>query len=152
MEDFVEICMNNKFTEIFLELFENKNISQRFLSNEIGINQSQISRILNGKIPKTNTAVKIADFFGCSLDYLIGISNTYQYKNQKAGFKSSNFYPEYQMLLKQNNTTHYALAKKHLVCETSLRLWKNGSLPSFETLCNIAIELGGSVDKMLGKA
>lgn len=140
-----------KFTENFVDLCEAKNLSQEELANAIGINQSQISRYFKGILPDTKTIVKICDYFNCSIDYLVGLSDEVNYKHNLPGFDKKAFYNEYQKLLTQNNMSHYKLAQKKVVCETSLRLWKRGTLPKFEVLCNIAYELGGSVDKMLGR-
>ena len=143
--------MNNKFTENFLELCESNGLNQTKLAEAIGVNQSQISRYLQGIIPNTETIVKICDFFGCSIDYIIGLNGELRYKHLSKGYNRNAFYKNYSKLLEQNNSTHYQLAKKKVVCETSLRLWKIGTLPKFEVICNIAYELGGSVDELLGR-
>ena len=140
-----------KFTENFIDLCETTNLNQSDLSKAIGINQSQISRYFTGTLPNTKTVVKICDYFNCSVDYIVGLSENTSYINLKRNFNESAFYPEYERLLTINNLTHYQLARKKVVCETSLRLWKKNVLPKFEVLCNIAEELGGSVDKLLGR-
>lgn len=143
--------MIKNFTEIFIELCEERNLNQTDLANEIGINQSQISRYKKGIIPNIKNIVKICDYFNCSIDYIIGLNNNKTYKNLNKGYSNKNFYKEYQKLLNLNKINHYQLSKRNIVCETSLRLWKKGTLPEFEVICNIAYELGGSVDKMLGR-
>ena len=143
--------MEKKFTENLIELCESKNLSQSELATKIGINQSQVSRYLKGVLPDLKTVVKICDFFECSIDYIVGLNEMQTYKNMKKGFNSQDFYNKYEKLLNQNNTTHYQLAKKHLVCETSLRLWKKGTLPKLEALYNIANELSSSIDELLGR-
>ena len=137
-----------KFTEIFIDLCEDKN--QIELSSEIGLNQSQISRYLKGIIPNTKSIVKICDYFNCSVDYIVGL-NDKTYKSLKSGYNSNVFYERYQKALKDNNTSHYKLSKQGIVCETSLRLWKKGMLPQFDVLFNIAISLGISIDYLIGR-
>jgi len=143
--------MDMKFTDNFIELYEQNNVNQLDFAEKLGINQSQISRYLKGVIPDIKNIVKICDYFNVSIDIVTGLVETKTYAQQKKGFTNLAFYNEYDKLLKQNNTTHYKLAQKHLVCETSLRLWKKGTLPKFEVLYNIAYELGGSIDKLLGR-
>ena len=138
-----------KFTEIFIDLCENK--SQLELSKEMGINQSQISRYFNGVIPNTKSIVKICDYFKCSIDYIVGLNDNKSYKASKSRYDNNLFYERYQNALHKNTTTHYQLAKKGIVCETSLRLWKTGMLPQFEVLFNIAISLNVSIDYLLGR-
>ncbi len=143
--------MKTKFFENFLDLCQDSGMNQTEIARTIGINQSQVSRYMKGVLPDTNTVVKICDYFQCSVDYMIGLSDQFNYSREKMGVYPDAFFPEYDRLLKQNNITHYQLAKRKIVCETSLRLWKKGTLPNFEVLCDMANELGGSVDKLLGK-
>ncbi len=60
-----------------LELRKEKHLSQEFLAKYVGSTRSAISFYENGqrKIP-TNIAVKLAEFFDVSTDYLLGNSNT----------------------------------------------------------------------------
>ena len=138
-----------KFTENFIELCEYDN--QKELADAIGINQSQISRYFQGIIPTTKSVVKICDYFNCSIDYIVGLNDDKLYKSLKKGFNAKLFYPRYEIALNTNKLTHYQLAKKGLVCETSLRLWKKGMLPQFETLYNIATCLNTSIDYLIGR-
>ena len=140
-----------KFTENFLDLCKETNLNQVQLANEIGINQSQISRYFNGVLPDIETVVKICDYFNCSIDFIVGLNDKFSYNKMKKSFNNLAFYNEYTKFLKQKSISHFKLSKKKIVCETSLRFWKKGKLPKFEVLCNIAFELGGSIDKMLGR-
>lgn len=66
---------NNTLGRRIASLRAEKQISQIQLADEIGVTQESISSVERGKTyPKTNTLIKIADLFGCSLDYLVGIS------------------------------------------------------------------------------
>jgi len=133
------------FTENFTDLFIKTGASKTEFANNVGLNY------LNGTIPITSNVVKICDYFNCSIDFITGLSNDFNYPNLKKGFNQSCFYPEYERLLKLNHTNHFQLSKLNIVTETSLSLWKKGSLPKFEVLIAIAYELGGSIDKMLGR-
>lgn len=63
-------------SERLLGLIENekaKGISQNKVAEKIKISQSQLTKYINGDIEiGLNSLVKIADYFNCSLDYLIG--------------------------------------------------------------------------------
>lgn len=141
--------MEIKFTENFIDLCEN--LSQKELADRIGINQSQISRYVKGVIPSTYSVVKICDYFGCSVDYLVGLNDDKTYKTLNAGFNAETFYERYNSALKKRKTSHYQLARQGVVCETSLRLWKKGMLPQFQALYNIAVFLGVSIDYLIGR-
>lgn len=52
-------------------------ISQRFLAEEIGLSQQSINKYENHDIePDIETLIKFADFFGTSVDYIIGHSSS----------------------------------------------------------------------------
>ena len=52
---------------------EQANLSQRQLAKEIGISQGNISRWESGEIlPNIDFCVKLADFYGITVDELIG--------------------------------------------------------------------------------
>lgn len=54
------------------QLIDRKNINQGVLSDKIGIERSNINRVLNGKTknPQRATLRKIADYFGCDINWL----------------------------------------------------------------------------------
>lgn len=60
------------FFDIFSNLLSSHNISQKDLAESIGIRQATISDWKkNGNLPSGETAIKIADYFNVSLDYLL---------------------------------------------------------------------------------
>lgn len=70
-----EISANNTIGRKIVLLRNQKKMSQVQLATKIGITQESISSIECGKsYPKTETLIKIAEIFECSLDYLVGIS------------------------------------------------------------------------------
>ena len=55
------------------KLIDNQNISAYKLSAKIEIPDSNLSRFLRGESePLLDNLIKIADYFGCSVDYLVG--------------------------------------------------------------------------------
>ena len=58
------------------KLRESKNITQIKLSIDLGVSQELISRYeLGSSFPQPNMLIKIAKYFGCSVDYLLGITD-----------------------------------------------------------------------------
>lgn len=50
-----------------------KNILQNEIANIIGTTRQQVSRLESGENePKIEYLVKLADYFGCTIDYLVG--------------------------------------------------------------------------------
>lgn len=55
------------------KLREERGLSQQNLAEKIGISQQSIYKYENKKAePDISTIIKLADFFGCTVDYLIG--------------------------------------------------------------------------------
>ena len=66
------------FKEILKNLMNERNINQRQLSNTANIPTTTISGWLNAnRLPDYNALIKLADFFGCTTDYLLGREDDY---------------------------------------------------------------------------
>ena len=74
------------------KLREAKNITQIKLSIDLGVSQELISRYeLGTSFPQPNMLIKLAQYFNCSVDYLLGITDisipvkylTFNYDNLK---------------------------------------------------------------------
>ena len=72
------LTMQKKFSErLAICLDENKESINEFVQN-INVTSAIIPHILAGSYsPNVMTLIKIADYFGCSIDYLLGRSNTF---------------------------------------------------------------------------
>lgn len=65
--------MLESFIDKVKTLTANKAVTQRELADAIGYTESAISKMLAGKtIPSINIVIALADFFGVSVDYLLG--------------------------------------------------------------------------------
>lgn len=60
------------FYDNFSFLCSQKNVSPSAVMKAIGLNKSSASYWKKGKIPSSDTLQKLADYFGVSLDYLVG--------------------------------------------------------------------------------
>lgn len=58
------------------QLREEQNLNQIELSKKLNISNTTLSQYETGqRVPSDDIKIKMADFFDCSLDYLIGYSN-----------------------------------------------------------------------------
>ena len=58
------------------KLRESKHITQLTLSIDLGVSQELISRYeLGSSFPQPNMLIKIAQYFNCSVDYLLGVTD-----------------------------------------------------------------------------
>lgn len=63
------------FWERFYSLCLNKQIKPNPLAKKLGISSGIITKWKDGGIPNGETLIKIADYFNCSVDYLLGRTN-----------------------------------------------------------------------------
>lgn len=65
------------FFNTFLALCEKKNISPTRVALDIGLSKAAVTRWKQTEsTPKGDVLCKLADYFGCSVDYLLGRENT----------------------------------------------------------------------------
>lgn len=71
------INMINKFSERLLDLRKLKGLSQTELAKNIGVvTQSAIAKWEAGdRTPSLECLIALAEFFGCSIDYLVGLED-----------------------------------------------------------------------------
>lgn len=61
------------FSEKFIELLQKHETSTYKLTKETGLSNGMISDWKNGKrLPSAENLIKVADYFGVSIDYLLG--------------------------------------------------------------------------------
>jgi len=140
----------DKFADILKDLKDDKELSLRQLAEKSKVSAIQYSKYLRGSYPSIDVAVRIANFFECTLDYLFGISdNNKKFKQPK--YDISKFVPRYLNLLKEHGITHWKFAKSINMSESCLRHWQYGDKPKIETLILIATNLSCSIDYLIGR-
>lgn len=60
------------FFDTFSALCTGKGISTYRACTDIGLNRSAVAKWKNGSVPNGATAAKLADYFGVTVDYLLG--------------------------------------------------------------------------------
>jgi len=61
------------FTNRFREIVQNRSITAYRVAKDTGISQGLMAEYNRGeKIPTVQNLIKIADYFDCSVDYLLG--------------------------------------------------------------------------------
>lgn len=68
--------MNHSFAEVLKELREEKRLTHRDLAKVLNTSNGMISKWEHGlHQPTASSLVQLADYFGITVDYLLGISN-----------------------------------------------------------------------------
>ena len=65
------------FLDRFKELCSKKGVSAYRACTDIGLNRSSVAKWKNGSIPNGSTLNRLADYFGVSVDYLLGNERTH---------------------------------------------------------------------------
>ncbi len=140
----------SKLPKRLKELMEEAEISTPALAQKINLDHSEISKFLRGdRLPSTTTLVTLADYFNCTTDYLIGLSDDLDERTFK---QRPPFNEQLSFLLKYFNISKYRLEKETKLAEEVVNRWHKGKYePNIESLIRIANALNCSVDFVLGR-
>ena len=68
--------MENKFKDVLRALRGERCVGQELLAKEVGVSKGIVSMWENGlREPNMDSLIKLADYFGVSIDYLVGRTN-----------------------------------------------------------------------------
>lgn len=140
----------SNFVERLSELMFDAKLSAQELSKKIGCADGTIYRYLrDSRLPTLDITIKLADFFKCSTDFLLGLEN----ENYSEIYeKAPPFKERFPILLKQCNISQYQLEKQTKIAHSAMVYWKNGSRqPTIESIIRIAKVLDRTVDFVLGR-
>ena len=141
----------SKFPLRLKELMDEREINAPTLARETGTDRTNITRYLNGeRTPRFKTLVNIAEYFNCSADYLLGLSD---YSYDGAVFLPvPPFGERLKYVIKFCNFTQYRLQREKHFAGSVLYGWLSGKkLPSAENLAQLAKALDCSVDFLIGR-
>ena len=143
---------NMEFMTRFKELLEFDDISANNLCKTLKINHTSIYLYLKGSYPSVQNAVKMANHFNCSLNYLLGLSDNANDCSFCQTYDISLFLSRYNKLLESKHTTHYYVQQALNFGNSAYQKWKLGKEPKIETLIKIARHFGCSVDYLIGRS
>lgn len=140
----------SEFVDCIQDYIERENITIKEFSKRINLAERAVAAWINLKyFPLPDSAIKVADFLNCSLDYLFGLSNHSEFIRAE---KEVNFLDRFEDLCKKKNVTHYQIAKVCKFGESMISKWKKGKFPKCETLIVIAKYFECSIDYLIGRA
>lgn len=131
-------------------MFE-KNFNSTVLSKTVGITQSTICSYLRGEsLPYYDKLIILADYFGCSTDFLLGLEN----ENYTQKFiKCPPFSERIKVVVKESGKSQYRIIKDCNIPSSTFDYWKKGkTTPSSVSLIKLANYLGRTVDYILGRS
>lgn len=131
------------------ELLELRGMSMREFSNAVKINRRTIYRWFETRSPKPASLIKIADYFNCSIDYLLGRSDNI---NFFPSIKRTNFLSRYKILRDKSGFNDYKISSLCQMSSGTISNWKEDTLPEFEVLIKLCEIFDCSVDYLVGRS
>lgn len=139
----------NQFQERLLELMNEFQLNRLQLSKLIGITSTTINGYFNnGYYPQIDIAIKLSNFFNCSLNYLFGLSDERDCNDTN----KNTFIENFHNLIKENNQSIAKTLADLKMSEYNYYRWKKGMFPKTSNLLEIAKYFDVSVDYLIGRS
>ena len=140
----------SEFAERLNYLMFERGLNRKQLAGQLGINAACVTHYLHAKrVPTVANLVKIADFFNCSADYLLGREEM----NPDLKFKPCPPFGERIEFLKQTfGCSSYSIYHATDISQSCYYDWKSGRRqPSLDNIIKLANHFDCRVDFILGR-
>ncbi len=140
----------SKFSDILDSLMFERELNVTRLAEEIGVGATTIRRYLHAQCtPTVENLIKLADFFQCTTDFLLGREN----ENYYSEFKPCPPFSEQLKVLKEHfNCPWWSFYKTAHVSSSRFYEWKNGKrTPTLDCVIMLADDFGCTVDFIIGR-
>ena len=143
--------MDLSFSERLSELIFESGQTVRELSSKIGVGKTPLYEYLSGvKMPSLANLIKIADYFQCSTDFILGLESE---NNERIFKKCKPFSVQFQESLTALGVSRYKLEKLTGIAESALYYWAKGQkTPSVESLTLVCKKLDCRFDFFIGRS
>ena len=139
----------SNFGERLSELIYEQNMDKKTFANTVGIDATCISHYILGKhAPTVEHLIKLADYFNCSTDFLLGRED----ELHKLTFKKCPPFSEQLLFLKQTfNCKPNEIYDDTELAKTSYYNWLSGKQPTLDNIIRLANLFDCRVDFVLGR-
>ncbi|MGN1201324.1 MAG: helix-turn-helix domain-containing protein [Candidatus Caccovivens sp.] len=138
-----------RFAEVLNDLMIDKDITIKELAELTKINLSTLYKYFkHDTIPDLERAIILSDFFNCSINFLLGLSDKKEIKIEITG---KSFVENYKYLLKEFKTNNYNVCKELNIDWNSIYKWNKGKTPKMKILIEFAKYFGTSVEFLVGR-
>ena len=136
------------FVDNLKELMFDNNMSVKDFCEKLDINLSHFYSYLKKEtIPCFSTIVKIADYFCCSIDYLLGLAP--YLVDDKLNYTPP-FNVAFAQILKEQNKSRYQVNKETKIANSALDYWYHGKrVPTLDSVIGLAKYFDCTIDKLL---
>ncbi len=140
-----ELKIGTRITELLTE----KNISNKTFAQAIGVNVSTVGRWKrNAKYMRLSQILKVANYFHCSLDFLVGRSETVIDFQPK---ECPPFYEHLRVLIEKKGISRNRINQETRIKSSHFVDWKNGADPHIFSLIELADYLEITLDVLIGR-
>lgn len=137
-----------EFVERLNELLVENNLSRLQLANKINVSSTTINGYFNkGYLPEISIAIKLGNFFNCSLDYLFGRTDLIKNTDKN----NNTFIENFDTLLREKQLSIAKAMKELKMSEFNYYRWKSGQFPKTVNLIDIANYFDVTIDFLIGK-
>lgn len=148
---FVYNILMKTFSVILKELMTEHSVDAKTLADVLGLSDSSIiyKWIKDEKGLLLPTAVKIADYFHCLLDYLFGRSEDYGKDNYN---DCPPFDLQFRKVLDEQKVSQYKLLQDKVISGGNIDSWLNRKqTPHIESIIKLANYLNVTMDYLVGR-
>lgn len=143
----MRVLIMNEFQERLQELLDENNLSRLQLAKSLNISSTTINGYFNnGYYPNIEIAIKMANYFNCSLDFLFGLSDINDFSNRN----NRSFYKNLNNLIKTSRVSIAKTMKNLKMSEYSYYRWREGLVPKTINLIDLAKYFDVSIEYLLG--
>ncbi len=147
-EKFMEYLSN--FPERLRELmFDRGEMKSEELGAAIGVHGTNVRAWLNGtSLITLENAIKLANFFLCSLDYLSGRK---EQDEEVLPRPLPPFYENLRKVMAEKQVTRYRIVRDTDIRDLYFTKWRKGAKPDLITVIKLADRLEVSLDYLVGR-
>jgi len=139
----------SSFRESLAELMSEKDLTHISLGDKIGVANPTVHGWKAGKHSiSLSNALKLADYFNCSLEFLMGKTEVRLSYTPK---KCPPFYERLKAVMAENKISWYRIVKDMAISNGNITKWKKGADPFVDTLLNLAAYFDCMLDYLVGR-
>lgn len=133
------------FKKNFKYLCDEKGIKDlKELAEKANVNLSTLYSLLeDGNLPTYEIAISLCNYFDCSLDFLLGLTDVVEKSGE---YVARDFVKNYEKILKEKRTNNYRVCREIGIDKDRIYDWRKGSYPYLDTLKKLADYFGVPLD------
>ncbi len=145
----METSAMSHFLANLRDLMEERGLRFEQLGEAVGINPRTIRRWYENRRPKAESVIRISEYFGCSGDFLFGMSEKFE---PEPGRARADFYTRYAFLAREAGLNDYKISRLCGIGRGTISKWKSGRIPDLCNLLDLCRLFGCGFDYLVGRS